>query len=168
MKQEYYEYWDLPSGTPDDPLTEEEAKKLHDEREMYVVVFKEGDTPKFVVKMQFRTWYCTVLHLNENRREKIIEAYSEMYDMYDKTGVGIPKGIENQIFLRNRQEKYFDKEGWISFLFETSGKYDKVYHSWSGGEYQKADQGIERVDKLIKNKPAFGDYWALLPEESWS
>ncbi len=74
-------------GTPDGALKlKKEAKKLHDEQEMYVVVFKEGDTPKFVVKMQFRTWYCTVFHLNENRREKIIEAYSEMYDMYDKTG----------------------------------------------------------------------------------
>ena len=87
-----------------------------------MVVFKEGETPKFVVKMQFRTWYCTVFHLNENRREKIIEAYSEMYDMYDKTGVGIPKGIKNQIFLRNRQEKYFDKEEWASWLFETNWK----------------------------------------------
>ncbi|MFD1395953.1 hypothetical protein [Kroppenstedtia eburnea] len=139
MKCEYYGHWSLSRGIPDDPLTEEEAKKLHDDREMYVVVFKEGETPKFVVLMQFRTWYCTVLHLNENRRDKILEAYKEMYDMYDKTGIGIPKGIENQIFLRNRKEKYYDKEGWISFLYETSGKYTKVYHSWSGGEYQEAD-----------------------------
>ncbi|MFD1410009.1 hypothetical protein ACFQ49_18005 [Kroppenstedtia eburnea] len=168
MKEEFYKKWMISVGKPRHPLTREEAKKLHDEQEMYAVVFKEGETPKFVVEMQFRTWYCTVLHLDENRREKIIEAYSEMYDMYDKTGVGIPKGIENQIFLRNRQEKYFDKEGWISFLFETSGKYDKVYHSWSGGEYREADQGIEHVDKLIKDKPEFGDYWALLPEEGLS
>ncbi|MFD1434308.1 hypothetical protein ACFQ5F_05135 [Kroppenstedtia eburnea] len=167
MKQEYYEYWDLPSGTPDGPLTEKEAKKLHDEQEMYVVVFKEGDTPKFVVKMQFRTWYCTVFHLNENRREKIIEAYSEMYDMYDKTGIGIPKGIENQIFLRNRQEKYFDKEGWNSWLYEVSGKYRRSYHSWSGGVLER-EEGIEHVDTLIKDKPEFDDYWALLPEEGLS
>ncbi|WP_380132992.1 hypothetical protein [Kroppenstedtia eburnea] len=168
MKVEFYKKWMISLGKPRHPLTREEAKKLHDERELYVIVFKEEETPKFVVQMQFRTWYCTVLHLNENRREKIVETYAEMYDMYDKTGVGIPKGIENQIFLRNRKEKYYDKEGWISFLFETSGKYTKVYHSWSGGVYQEADQGIEHVDKLIKDKPEFGDYWALLPEEGLS
>ncbi|MFD1428615.1 hypothetical protein [Kroppenstedtia sanguinis] len=167
MRKEYYEYWDLPSGTPDGPLTEIEAKKLHDEQEMYVVVFKEGESPKFVVKMQFRTWYCTVFHLNENRRDKILEAYSEMYDMYDKTGVGIPKGIDNQIFLRNRQEQYFDMKEWVSWLFETNGKYRRV-HRKSSGEIIEREEGIERVDKLIKDKPEFGNYWALLPEESWS
>ena len=167
MKEEFYKKWMISLGKPRHPLTREEAKKLHDEREMYVVVFKEGDTPKFVVLMQFRAWYCTVLHLNENRREKILEAYSEMYDMYDKTGVGIPKGIDNQIFLRNRQEKYFDKEGWNGWLYEISGKYRRSYHSWSGGVLER-EEGIERVDKLIKDKPEFGNYWALLPEESWS
>ncbi|MFD1428457.1 hypothetical protein [Kroppenstedtia sanguinis] len=167
MKEEFYKKWMISLGKPRHPLTREEAKKLHDEREMYVVVFKEGETPKFVIEMEFRTWYCTVLHLNENRREKILEAYKEMYDVYDKTGVGIPKGIENQIFLRNRKEKYFDKEEWASWLFETNGKYRRV-HRKSSGEIIEREEGIQRVDKLIKDKPEFGNYWALLPEESWS
>ncbi len=30
------------------------------------------------------------------------------------------------------------------------------------------EEGIEHVDTLIKDKPEFGDYWALLPEEGLS
>ncbi len=78
MRAEYYKKWRFGFGKPKHELTREEAKKLHNEQEMYAVVFKEGEIPKFVVKMQFRTSYCTVFHLNENRREKIIEAYSEI------------------------------------------------------------------------------------------
>ncbi len=79
----------------------------------------------------------------------------------------IPKGIKNQIFLRNRQEKYFDKEEWASWLFETNGKYRRVHRKGSG-EIIEREEGIEHVDKLIKDKPEFGDYGALLPGESWS
>ncbi len=113
------------------------SRKVHDERELYVVVFKEEETPKFVVQMQFRTWYCTVLHLNENRREKIVETYAEMYDVYGKKGVGIPKGIENQIFSGIEKKNTSIRK--IGYRFRNEWKYTKVYHSWA-----------ESIRKLIK------------------
>ena len=122
MKQEYYEYWDLPIGTPDGPQTEEEANKNS--------------------MMNRKCTTCTARKVLAFQRGLRTRSFSGI----EKKNTSIRK---------------------IGYRFRNEWKYTKVYHSWAGGEYQEADQDIERVDKLIKYKPKFGDYRALLPERSF-
>ncbi len=161
MKEEFYKKWMISLGKPRHPLTREKAKKLHATNGKCTwLCLKRGKHRSLLYEWSSEHGTAPSSISMKTEGKRCSKPTRKCTTCTTKQELVFRKGLTTRSFLRNRQEKYFDKEGWNGWLYEISGKYKRSYHSWSGGVLER-EEGIERVDKLIKDKPEFGNYLGL-------
>ncbi|MFC7443314.1 hypothetical protein [Laceyella putida] len=147
MELEYYKVWFEYRREPRSPLTKEEAAKAHEKKTPYVVVVKDDGKMKWVVSVNFQSYYCDVLYLDKNAEKIESEGYIQTGD---------------QLFLRDRRIR--DSKNLIAYLFETDGK---VRRSVFGEDDQLLEVTYDELDvsSHYRDMIQFGNYTSILPLE---
>lgn len=110
MSLEYARFWNYDYKELGLLLTKEEVKRYHEKKKPYVVLVKQDEKMKYVVKMNFNIYYCVVLFLDRNPENIEFDGYVM---------------VNNSLFLKNRKTRVDGKV--VSYLYETDGKYTKKY-----------------------------------------
>ncbi|MCS1350750.1 hypothetical protein NXZ84_04085 [Mechercharimyces sp. CAU 1602] len=154
MKLEYYESWRGIWKNARGYLTLEQAKAFHEKEKPYVGIISDGETPRFIIKVNFNYegYFCGVLHLNENLDAPLSESY---------------KWRNKQLFLRSVSERYFDGReiSLVTYLYETDGSYRKNFFI-NGKGTNTSEYGECDVSSHSREMIQFGNYDSILPEEA--
>ncbi|MCS1351697.1 hypothetical protein [Mechercharimyces sp. CAU 1602] len=154
MKMEYFEHWGSHSKKGIGKLSQEEAYSFHKKEKPYVGVITKDDTPQYIVevKFNFKVYFCGVLHLHENLRSRLSEAF---------------EWRAQKLFLKNVKKRYIDggEISLVTYLYETDGTYRKNFFINGKGtntpEYGECD-----VSSHFREMIQFGNYDSILPEEA--
>lgn len=161
MPLNYCERWNAKSKAPAKPLSEAEARRLHEAGKPYTVLLGPGESgTRTVVAVRLETGYVGVTFLNEDQEPELLYIFG-----FDAGGepTGDPTG--DPMFLS--EARYRDPSGAepeTVYKFSRNGRMMARRAATDGSGFETMESSLD-VETLFEPVPDFGSYSSVTRRE---